>query len=268
MPGFDRKRSKVNQVFNLCLILYLSSLLVATTLATVFAFCFPRGSIFVSELIPLRYYSFFPTGFVISLIHARLMYAICFNISILTSSLVIYFFYTSVVLLEELTFGKTRYKTISNFRKLHNIVIVYRSLSILNIIITNIIGKVLVFMHTAMMLIPIYASFTLITTWRDIGFVARSVLLVIGVVTFVFWTAVLQLGKFLHVKGMKLMVSWKRPIGMNRKESQEMNKFRRSCQLLVVKCDGILVVRRMTQFVFVKGVLKGTFRSLLTLGTK
>lgn len=266
MPRFDRNRCKINKLFTVGLVLYMNSLFVDATLAIALGFYFPRGNIFLSELIPYRFYSFIPTGFILGLFQAKIIYATCFNIGLTASLPVVYFFYTSVIIMEELKLGKPKYDTTHSFREIENIQVIYRSLYILNTVITNLIGELLIFMNTTMMLLPIYASYALITNWTEMAFITKCVLAVFGCVAFVIWFLVLQLGKFLQMNGFKLMTSWKTSEWETCKERREMSKFRRSCQLLLLRYKSIFVVRRHTQFVYIRKVSKGVFKALLTAG--
>lgn len=89
------------------------------TLTVLLAVLFPRGNIFLSELVPEEYYSFFPVGLLITLIHIKLLPALYFNVALAATLLVVYMYYLTV-LTGELTFNKLVYNTIVGFRSYRN----------------------------------------------------------------------------------------------------------------------------------------------------
>lgn len=75
----------------------------------------------------------------------------------------------------------------------------------------------------------------------------------------------MQLGKILDVRGRKMIDSWKRHDWRTKRETKAVSKFRRSCQLILLRHENMLIVKKITHFLYVKAVVKGTFRSLLTI---
>lgn len=225
---------------------------------------FPRGNIFLLELVPLEYYSFLPIRLIITFVHIFLIGTLTFNVSLISAILVSYLFYM-VVALGELTISNAECLTVEEFRKPSNLVKVYRSIQLLNTITMEIVGKILVFTNVFMTFTPIYANFTLITYWNSINTVAKGFLILVLVSIFSLWAFVLQLGKFLHIRGEIMSISWKRAKWTTQKEAKEMSKFRKSCQMVLLKYEKVFIIRKITQFLYVKAVVKGTFRTILTL---
>lgn len=234
----------------------------------VYGWFLPRGNIFLSELIPIQYYYFFPFGLVISLFHSYQIAVLGVNLAFTCSLSMVYLFYLCDVLTNELTLGRTTYRTSDDIRSASNLCLNYRALQVLNANSMSVMGRFVVYLHSAMMLIPINLSFNLIAYWSEIGVVSKSLFIFACIVAFCFWTMVLQFGKVLDVRGEKLLTSWQRMNWDCSTTTKYMNKFRKSCQLILLRHEKVMVVKRITQFLYIKGVVRGTFRFLLTLSRK
>lgn len=59
-------------------------------------------------------------------------------------------------------------------------------------------------------------------------------------------------------------VSWKRHTWESKPKARYMRKFRKACRPLLIRYQETFVVKRITPFVYVKGVIRGIFRAVLT----
>lgn len=268
LPQFNSDESQLNQIIDAAMYFVNICTCWIFLLFILFTIMFPRGNVFMSELIPIQYYSFFPIGLLITLFHVQLIISMFFNFCLETSLFLTYLYYISVFVLVEFTLGSNAYRTKAEFRNGQNLVVTFRSLQLLNGKMMSLVGKTIVYCHSAFMLVPIYSCVTSITYWNEIGLLAKGVLGTTGFCLFCTWLVVLHLGKFMHLGSVAMLLSWKRANWRNRCQSKEMAKFRKSCHLIQLRCEKILVVRRITPILYVKGVAKGTFRSLLTLTMK
>lgn len=133
MPGFNRNADILNLLIDGLHLLLIVICLGFFALSTLLCLYNPRDIIFVGQLIPLKYYSYFPFGILTSLFHGYLYFIIVLSILILAGPAFGYVYYLKIFFINEFSrFPKNKYKTHESFRCSKNIIHLYRCLQILH----------------------------------------------------------------------------------------------------------------------------------------
>lgn len=70
----------------------------------------------------------------------------------------------------------------------------------------------------------------------------------------------------MHLQGERVLMSWKLNQWKNKEETRFMSKFSKSCKPIMIHCGKAYIVRRLTVLKYIRGLMKGIFRTMLTLG--
>lgn len=269
MPDTDPNCNQFSTVLHV--LMKLTTVLGTSMSISAVLFCSydPRATIFLAEWIPLAYYRYLPVGVLFVLFHSYLIVCLGLNFIITGNLFIAYLYSVTIFYTKELVLGQNRYNTLNTLRSnQENLRHAFRSFQILNSNIMSWLGNFLTFFHSVAMILPTFGNFVLITYWKDL-FIAGKISIVCSAWgAFSFWTVTLQLGKYLYVRGDRILRSWKGVWWGTRKDTRVMNKFRKSCRPVLIHNGSLLVIARITQFKYMKGVVRGTFRSLLTLTRK
>lgn len=86
----------------------------------------------------------------------------------------------------------------------------------------------------------------------------------------IFWSLILLMGGYIHLYGSKILDSWKyhKWSNLTKFEKKAMSKFRKSCCPLSIAHGKTYVIKRLTVLKFIRGIIAGIFRALLTIGLK
>lgn len=82
----------------------------------------------------------------------------------------------------------------------------------------------------------------------------------------IIWAWILEICGRYNAESKKTLDSWKFLEHRGKEEKKLMSKVRKSCRPFSFGEKGIFVIKRMTVLKFLRGIVKGTFRALLTLG--
>ncbi len=264
MPAFNPESSQLNR--NMEIVLYGFFISVLFTFLCVIAVLIydPTSLVFFGALVPQKFYSYFPIGTVIILYHAFYLLLVCFIIIYTLAIVMVFVFYVTVLLTKEMSLSRNKYKTLNTLRQPENLRVVYRAFQVLFANFVCFIGRFVSLAHGFCITVPIFCNFLLIRYWSNLELISRMFVVMLAFMLFSFWTFVLQLGKYLFVRGNKILGSWQRKRWENQLERRVMKRFQKSCRLILIRCGNQLVLGRITQFNFVKSIMRGTFRSLLT----
>lgn len=266
LPNLDPNNCRFQVILEALVLVTSVSFLSLAGFIILFCFYDPRAVIFLAKWIPMTYYSYFPMGLLVSLFHSYLVSCLAINYVIIGTCLLVYLFCLTTFYAKELVLGRESYQAISEFRtNPENLRHVFRCFQLLNANVMCFVGYYITYFHSAFMTIPILGNFIMIAYWDHLHLVTRAVLALGSVVAFTFWTTVLQLGKYLYVRGYIILFSWKGANWCTKLERKIMSKFRKSCKPVMIHNGSLLRMTRITQFRFMKGVVRGIFRSLLTL---
>jgi len=117
--------------------------------------------------------------------------------------------------------------------------------------------------NALIMAMSIYCNFVLIRYWDQLQLISKWQLIIWSVVFMGAWTFVLELGMFLFSIGNRVLGSWKGGNWGSLRENRQMSMFHRSCKPIVLSYGRQFVIRKVSIFVFFRGVTRGMFRALL-----
>lgn len=225
----------------------------------------PRESLFLGDLIPADYYSYYPWGILVCIFHIPLIILLCLSTATTCSFGMLFYYYLLHILTQELRIGQQHYKTVDALRQPEQLTKTFIMLRIIHKYFELTIGRLLLFLHMMMTIGPVLAMFLLIAFSGRLRFFENALLFVSAVSPTFLWIFTLQVGNYLFVRGNKTVNSWRFfDLSKSRREVKSMQKFRRCCKPLLLCYGKTFKVERITQFVYVKGIVRGVFRLLLT----
>lgn len=264
MPGCNPNKSKLAWILDVIVLLAVLVLFVVFLFISFVCTWGSRDNICLGALIPETLYHWSLKVITISL-NIYLIATLCLASTAAAVLAMTYMYYLTQVFTQELTLGNKCYCTIDTLRTSGNIRNTYRSFQILNTNLMQLLGPVFLFGQSAFTIFPIYGIMICFNYWNLLHPVVKLFILFISIFCVGYWLTILQLGKYLYTRGEKMLSSWKCVDWGSKKEFKIMSKFRRSCSLVLLSFKTTFVIKRITPIVFVKGVVRGTFRSMLTL---
>lgn len=268
MPHFDPDNSTLNKLVDTFLTMMLASYMTAVFLMSAFLLYDPQGSVHLGVLISTVYFN----DYVLLrwLINSFQIYLILvFNVSnfiVAVTSFPIGF-YMAILITRELRLGRRNYISIHSLR-VHGISMrhVFRSFQVLVNVVMGVWGILIFVSHAACTISSVFVNFVLIAYWNQLHVFTKAPMLIGTVVITVVWSTVLEVGSYMCVRGGKVLNSWKRGDWKGHAlENKIMSKFRVSCMPIRIAYGHQFVVKRETLLVYFKGVVRGTFRTLLTM---
>jgi len=166
--------------------------------------------------------------------------------------------------MRELRPNKKKYVTRHSLRHSAQLPLFYRQLEILHKAGIRLLGKILLPMQFLIGKFILYGNFTLvryghILTHLDLLRISSFVL-----IFQVVWSLTLEFSGQFYRHSIATLISWK-GLRIPRKEDRKyMSRFRKSCRPLYIGTEGYFVIRRLTVLKFLRAIIRGTFRSLLT----
>ncbi len=227
----------------------------------------PRESIFLGQLIPLKYYSFFPQSILISVFHTYILFVHHVSICAVGAVLLIHLSYLNFMVSNELHLRLVKpYRTIFTFRNATNIRIVYRSLQILHQNFVCFMGPFVSLFNGFATMLPIMTNVICLKYWNELSWIIKLLLFTGATMSFSFWILFSQVGKSLWLGGSRNFYSWK-IVGfdVDSFEKKAMKKFVRSCKLILIRNGNFLVIGRMNQFIYVKSLILYTCKVWLAI---
>jgi len=265
LGNYGRIQNKRESSSNLAIFLECFScfFFICYIILTLVLICNPRGLFFIGDLVPLKYYHF-PVPLLIIIFHAYLFFAchlVCLTVGTAT---LVYGSYIMPILIRELRMGRSKYKLKDSLRKPENIRHAYRCLQVLHANVFEVLGLFFVASNASFTIATLFCNFVLIKYWNQLQIFSKLQLLAWTVIFMSFWACVLELGRFLFSRGYKVLSSWKMNVKASTQERKLMQKFLRSCKPIVLSYGKQFVIGRVSVLVFFRGVVRGTFRALLT----
>lgn len=260
-------RPKETRIQNLLLAGITFGFLLLYIQITVFLVVDSHGILFVGSLIPsgtfltcLKLVLFMLNLYVISACLLMTSFFICYFV---LYGMNVVLFYTLEL---RLGFHDSKYCTISTLRKQPDcLATVYRAFQILHQYFLLQFGPILLFADGVLMMNCIYITFVLIRYWNELEAYAKAPLLVQDILGMLVWSGIVEIGRLLNNRGNKVPNSWMRSNWRSAFEQKFIKKFRKSCKPLLLAYGTQYVVRNKSLLMFYKGVIRGTFRMLLSL---
>ncbi|CAL8081110.1 unnamed protein product [Orchesella dallaii] len=185
-----------------------------------------------------------------------------------------YAMYIIPLVVNEMSFAKRgskkkpMYKTRGSLRQPEVLKCYYRRVEILHLYLLKLFGLILVPIQTLIYQLVLFCNFMLLTKFDSLS-KPTTIMLIIwsGFGTFG-WTLTLHIGGQMHVRSSQTLSSWGRHDWGTPRDNKMMSKFRKSCLPLKLGYERTFIIRRLTVLKFLRGVIKGTFRTLLTTKNK
>ncbi|OXA65094.1 hypothetical protein Fcan01_00673 [Folsomia candida] len=161
-----------------------------------------------------------------------------------------------------------QYRCSNELRQLpQNLGHAYRSLQLLDKLLSLTTGPLLPLMHSIFGHLAISAGYQIIMAGVG-GDSKRTALFLAMFGMVVVWISVISVAAKLQKESVKCILSWKTGVQIHwrsGKDRKYMAKFRKSCKPLYIGYLGYLRITPMTVLKFVQGVVRGTFRSVLAM---
>lgn len=198
---------------------------------------------------------------VYSCIHQGTALTSGFAILVFSTALLIY-----PILCQELRSRRTNYATIPTLRRTpDNIILVYRTVEIFikNLLIH--VGPVILPMQGLLSQFILILNYMLVRHGHSMTLIVLMVALVWTAVCQIAWIIVLTLSATFQKGAVATIRSWKYFEFSSKFEKKYMNKFRKSCKPLCIGTKGVFRITKKTVLKFLQGIVRGTFRALITL---
>lgn len=261
----DKKSTKkIHLYLDMCIFPLTFACATVWLLASLYCLNNPRNGGFLGQVIPLKYYSFYTVGLITVLYHSYLM--LNYELAMCSAGLcaTIYLFYLIMLIQEVQLNYKKGFKTRKCFRNPQNLRIFYRSLQILHENILCFMGPYISLLYALFTVFLIFVFITFILFWSHLDSILIAFMFICGLGTFVFWMLLLQVGKYLWITGNKVFDSWgKVGFDCSALEKKAMKKFRRSCKIILIRHGNVLVIGRMSQFVYIQTLIVYTCKIFL-----
>lgn len=172
-------------------------------------------------------------------------------------------------LAKELVLGRKSYKSLSKLRTMETLVLEYRAAQLMQNICNALIGPLLIPLQTLITLMFMVSGFIVIRNWSTMDSISLMLMLAWAFTAPFFWLVDLMIASYLFRSGKKILNSWKyHQMSIARiKERKLLGKVRVSCRPLSIAYKKIYIIRPTSSMVFIRGLVKGLMRTLLTLKT-
>ncbi|CAL8125315.1 unnamed protein product [Orchesella dallaii] len=269
LPNHDPNTSKITWIIEGCLILIgfgcIGGILVSIAIIGIF----PSYPIFLRSFFPAEMTGF--NAILLPFIYLHPIYLIVilhWNYGIALSMYLIFGSTFVSFVVKEFRLGKESswYKSSGQLRKYPTLCIEYRSVFIFLEEVLEQPGKMLIQTQAMATYFTVYALCILIRNEEGkIRIPTKIVLISWSFFAVVGWSLILWMGGWLYFCGQLILKSWKYHEWTSKSEKKYMNKFRKSCRPVTIHCGNLYTIRRLSVLKFIRGVLEGIFRTLLTL---
>ncbi|OXA54368.1 hypothetical protein Fcan01_10176 [Folsomia candida] len=171
-------------------------------------------------------------------------------------------------ILRELRFDLSRrHEAIDEVRQPRNLMREYNCLKLLNLEVMETMGPLLLYIHGTYGQFCLFCNFVAIKKWDSLTYFTKLVMLISWSVNGqLVWGLSLETFGRMDMEAKKVPKSWKFVKSGGKIELKILSKFRKSMKPLTFGEEGVFTMKRMTVLKFFRGIIKGTFRALLTIG--
>jgi hypothetical protein len=142
-----------------------------------------------------------------------------------------------------------------------NLVLEYRAVEILHISGISTFGSLFLPLHVLLGQFILFSNVSALRGGKDFDYN----FVILSFYAQAAWFCVLEFGGRFHKNSTKTVKSWKCLAFKTKAEAKYMSKFRKACVPLKIETKGMFSIRRLTVLKFVRSVVRGTFRAVLTL---
>lgn len=266
MPTHKPNSSVLNIMVDILFLIFTTSCFNLAVLASTLCVVLPRDLIFLGALVPEKYFYMLSIRIPLTLLQQYLIFIETTDIAIALALPSIYVCYITVLSTKELQLNrKYPYKTAYKLRKAAAIRHSFNSFQILHQSFISFLGPFIIYLQYVACFVPVLCFCVLILHWKSLQIISKLVLVVGWSITLGTWMVVLQMGKYLHIRGNKVFASWKRHDWETRQEQKIMSKYQKGCRLILIAYGKMLVVVKMTQFNYVKTLMILSCKALIAI---
>ncbi len=235
------------------------------------AIAFPDTPTFIGSVIPDN----FPIPIIIFVRYVFPSYMILvMHLNLCTISCVIFLYGVIIVpfIVLEFRIGRNPFKYFAccELRKPPLLWSAWRTVEILQLKINDLLGVILIPCQFLFGKLVVLITFMIIKLGHELSTSEIIMFSLWAVGSGLTWSLILLMGGYIHMFGRKILESWKyhKWIGLTKVEKKQMKKFRKSCCPLSISYGKAYVIKRLTVLKFIRGIIAGIFRALLTIGLK
>lgn len=221
------------------------------------------GSILIPYISPLMVY-------LITFMHVYIVGVMYLNIFVMYSY-VGYSYVTLVLpfLAKEIRLGKKSYKSLDRLREPVILMREYRAIQVLQNIFIGLVGRFLFPLQTMATVVFVFSSFMIIKHGYEMGVVPLVLMGSWSLMALFGWSFILMAAGYLYLSGNKILNSWRCYLGWNFVgcSKKVFSKFRRSCKPIMINYGKVFIIRKVSVLIFLRGLMRGMMRALLTLKT-
>lgn len=164
----------------------------------------------------------------------------------------------------ELRYGRTSYTAKAELRLPKNLILIYRSIQVVQIMLNGIFGKFLFPFQSALTLVFVLAAFMMIRIRDKFSGLHIAICTVLMLAAPVIWGLTLILYATVYGFANKILNSWKRANWKSKQERMLMARIRVSCKPIMMCCGSTFVIRKVSILLFLRGLIKGLVKCLLS----
>ncbi|CAL8072506.1 unnamed protein product [Orchesella dallaii] len=265
MPAYNPSAYPTNKILRAFLALELFLCAAAGILISVHSILFPDTAPYMLFTVPPQ----------LIFLPMRLYTAFFFSVSAIgtTALLALYiaqglefFFIAFPLLSKELKMGLKKYETCDKLRTIKNLVIAYRSLTVLMAHFNHSFCGVIMPFELIFGNLTIFCNVTAALFWEKLDTsTTKPCLMIVAAFSMSGFACFLSLGGLLHVQSGKTIKSWRLGFWNGKFDRMYMKRVKRSCTHIQVNSWGCLKVKPLTALKYVNSSSKGTFRAILML---
>jgi len=240
-------------------------------ISVVFAL-FPKAPILLGNLIPDNYFNR-PIRLLHTILYAHYFTVIYANLAVIGVITAICGTQMMSFVTNEFHVGKTgkalsTYRTSNTWRRMDNLIIQYKSTQIIHEHFMKILGFLLAPIHAVITNLILFCNYIVIRHRHEVHPSLVAMLMIWSIFGTVFWSILLKIGGLAFLHGKKVLHSWMVHDWGTSFNNRLMMRFRLSCKPFMINYGSTYVITRVSVLKFLKGGTKGTFKILLTLGSK
>lgn len=141
----------------------------------------------------------------------------------------------------------------------------YTRLELMHNVFNQLVAPGIIPFQSIVTQISLFCSCTLILSWNRLDIVTRIILILWEIGIIFLQSMILELGGRLHSQSKKVLKEWKylnwRPLS-----KRILNKFRKSRRPIALRAGQYHSIKRLSILKFYKGLIRGTFRAILSIG--
>lgn len=267
LPTYQPDKALNNYILDMFLMVGWLSTSFFSAMVSAHFFIFPRSLCYVTSDLP-------PNASYFWVIWTGVYFTNCAMgtgtlLGIITSYLSIYYFAVIPIFTKELKLKKNAtYVTKPILRtNVENLTFVYRTIEILHNLVISGLGILIVPLQTIMLQIGLFCNLMLVRNGNELPFFVFILLVGGSLVSTIGWGIILQFSGRIFELSKKTLNSWKSDnlFITRRRDVKYLMTFKKSCKPLRVGYGKYYNIKPVSVLTFLKGVVRGTFRAILTL---